>query len=116
MAYGTRNRVHGNEAHLLDKLLGFGPERLIQSVPCSDPPQTTSAQSPYLAVLFKFPPDIFFLNSIRATPSACKAHMRAAVLQVYLSNIVHNGPPPRQCPLFQQYLGGSVRRQGRMGC
>ena len=42
--------------------------------------------------------DFFFLNSIRATPSACEADMRAgAALQVYLSNIVHIGPLLRQC-------------------
>ena len=37
----TKNRVNGNQAHLLDKLLTFGPERLFnESALRSEPPIT----------------------------------------------------------------------------
>lgn len=43
-----------------------------------------------------------FFNSIKATPSAREADMRAGA--VYLSDIVYNGPLQRQCCLRYHFF------------
>ena len=50
----TKNRVKGNEANSLDKLLGFGPARLFNHPNIVTPNRTPSAQSPHLVILLKF--------------------------------------------------------------
>lgn len=49
-----------DEKSLLDKKLGYGLIRLFSDphVPHLHPPQTTSAESPHLVILLKFPIDL----------------------------------------------------------
>lgn len=63
-------------------------------------------------------PGQFFLNSIKATPSACEADMRvSAAVNVYLSNIIQSGPLPRQCrPFFSTIEAVAFATRSIWGC
>ena len=59
----TKNQVNGNEAHLLDKLLGFGLERLfnhphVVKPPPRHPPTDYAGAIPIPCVSFNFPLDM----------------------------------------------------------